>query len=74
MRHWLRIPPFKRRQAILAGCQFDQQRQQWYVEEPLKPGLLLSDFAEWLTGSDSLLEARQRLARNKKAQGGSSLR
>lgn len=74
MRYWLRIPPFKRRQAIQAGCQYDPSRQQWYVEEPFGSYLTLADFEAWLEASEQLIEARQGLARTKKTQGDSGPR
>jgi Domain of unknown function (DUF5710) len=51
MRYWLRIPPQRRRQAILSGCQYDSEKKQWYVEEPFKRikniQLTLEDFQQW---------------------------
>ena len=53
MRYWLKIPMWKKRQAIHAGCQYDLDRKQWYVDEPLKPGFILDDFSHWTPSKEA---------------------
>ena len=70
MRYWLRIPPHQRRQAILAGCEYDPSRKQWYVDEPLRGCLTLADFESWRASSEVSLEKRKEQALTQRAQGG----
>ncbi len=42
-RYYLRVPYGREKQAIAAGCQFDQSIRRWYVDNPKYP----ADFANW---------------------------
>lgn len=74
MKHYLRFPSYKLKTALLAGAKYDRQSKRWYIEEPLTPPFILEDFAAWKIVSEQTIEARQKLARSKKAHGGPSSR